>query len=157
MLQKRSLTSRLELSQSDCVRQRARSVLRRHFVLRACEKIPPRLRARPSLRAGIFSQALTVVRLPKGISMDITVLAPTNHGRIWPSAGLPPCSGKIGKATHWRAYQSNSSHRQTRYPSRTPPKDRSTSKGEGLVDILYRAQHDKHPSRPGKNNTGRTR
>ena len=51
--------------------------------------------------------------------------------------------------------QANAHRRRHKAASTTP--DRSTSKGEGLVDILYRAQHDKRPSRPGKNNTGRTR
>lgn len=51
--------------------------------------------------------------------------------------------------------QANAHRRRHKAASTTP--GRSTSKGEGLVDILYRAQHDKRPSRLGKNNTGRTR
>jgi putative transposase len=51
--------------------------------------------------------------------------------------------------------QANAHRRRHKGASTTPA--RSTSKGEGLVDILYRAQHDKRSSRPEKNDTRRTR
>jgi transposase InsO family protein len=81
----------------------------------------------------------------------VLVVDPHENEALWieSSEGQP-----LGTVT--RLDRQANAHRR-RHKAASTPKDHSPPKDEGLVDLLYREQHNKRPSRHGKNDTGRTR